>query len=1767
MKQIITTTLTIAKPQRLALFLITLFLLPSTAWGQDNVTGTSIFTDVSDNSGKFTFTYGDGSTPGLEWEAIRGTADSNIEKNNDGSGIILKKPENQAGAIGFTSKFVVSGNISAGQELFVLTLGGITGATLTITTTKGDGTLVRTLVNQRSLNSTTIEITADQSIQFDNECLNFAFNLNTTDVQLNQIQFYNMSFAYGITVAGISTATTGSISGDGITGSVLFDNSTKTLTLNGATINDDITWYDSGNLTIEVKGNNTINSGSKYPLHIMKSGTKVSFTTNQDAPGILTLKSTASDFSASKFYDGEGQVDFTNSVMYAEANNNDVVIQKITPYGLTVAGISVTGANAMDISGSGIDGGTGSVKFNVATSTLTLNNAQITGQIESSLSGLNIELIGDNKINASSYSSAIVSTDSSSPLTIKTAESDPLGALNISQNSDPNNTAQIISGFSSVQLSDGLIATCGTSGLYNDLENKYSYAYIAKLLVNQLPVTATNCGNILSDGTVSFVSSNNILTLDNAQALTSISTGFGALTIHLKGNNSIDASGDDTNPPAIMGPGSLTFTKEGDDVKLSMKASGVSVIMNFTSVNYEDAGLYLNTSTPNTGYDTEKKKFYFARNEGNPMNDATLTTKVCYPLWIEENSQATADNINTINNGWGMNDKGELVLSNYSKTNYGSNAIMSNMDNLTINLIGKNTIGCKNDYAPIYSLKSTAQLTFNTDDSDPGSLTLTSSKNDQDKDGKVIKGFSNDDNPTFNNGLGWTSSTENGVTTAAITRVTSYLKIGSVIVTDDNAGNIQGDGITGTVTYNATNTTLTLNTATINGSIKSNIDNLVVHLIGSSTITPSTSDAPFQYTGTNGSLTFESSEADDGELTLGGAVSENGSGQNITLSSGDYNYSNTFGTGESVTTFGDWIIDYPDSKKHIYYNPHYGITVNNYEVTKKNKDMVTSLAGNDFKYLPEDQALLMPTNTTLATAVVKSHRDNLTIYISGNCVSSSIVFEQNSNFTATSGTLTIKNAPSSTSTTNKLTLQNSTGAVISGFSTVTLDGLFFSTPNYPSVTTSTNWTSSINEAIITNEYGITVAGVEVTTANKDDVLNDGGKVKFTPADNTASPATPATLTLNGAKITGTVFWTNSAPLTIAINGTNSVTTTDAYAIEGNNQDNTTLTIAKVSETGKCKLILSGSSVGSISGFKNSSDTYAGSGLVYYEDQAEHTATILSTLSGSGTSTDPYLIETPEDLKDFSFFVNKRIITNKYIKIANNIDCKDLEGFESIGSSYPFMGTLSGNGNTISNLTINSGLGFFGHISGGIVNDLNFYKLSVKGNSYATGGIASELSAGGQIDNCTLTECTIACLDNQYSPEVGGIVARLSDSGSKISNCVVYKSTINASTTYTGGSGPIGYAGGIVASYSSGTITNCHVKDGSKIINVNADGGSTLKTGALVGNMSSETTTSITSNFYYYDVTVETQLGSSDKETKSGYTPRGTSDNTEDPTGAMLYTKNVIIPISTDAGHVSIGRDYYYKVSSDNTTNTTYSVAPDVEVVISVENADVEGSYTLDSETKTIELNPKEGSTGLYTFDMPNADVTFTVQEAAAVHFSEEGQIFASYYNAIKDVAVPMGMTAYIVTGVSEDGTKVIVSPVSYIKKGVAVLIEKDKTTEVSETTDFSGNKLIYADNEVPVTTGSKLYVLYQNQFVKVTSGTQIPTGKNYLDLSTFTNAGTRGFYDIGGANDGTSALRGVVAEGTNGKSDAWYTLQGRRLPAKPTKPGLYLHNGKKVVIK
>ena len=135
-----------------------------------------------------------------------------------------------------------------------------------------------------------------------------------------------------------------------------------------------------------------------------------------------------------------------------------------------------------------------------------------------------------------------------------------------------------------------------------------------------------------------------------------------------------------------------------------------------------------------------------------------------------------------------------------------------------------------------------------------------------------------------------------------------------------------------------------------------------------------------------------------------------------------------------------------------------------------------------------------------------------------------------------------------------------------------------------------------------------------------------------------------------------------------------------------------------------------------------------------------------------------------------------------------------------------------------------------------------------------------------------------------------------------------------------------------------------------------------------------------------------------------------------------------------------------------------------------------------------------------------------------------------------------------------------------------MLIAKSENTATTAVT--TGNKLKYADSNNPVTATetSNYYVLYNGKFVKVTRGTTIggPDSSGcYLDLSGVTAAGTRGFYNIGDGEDGTTGISDVKSGEVDGEKwadDGWHDLQGQRV-TKPTKPGLYILNGKKVVIK
>ena len=251
---------------------------------------------------------------------------------------------------------------------------------------------------------------------------------------------------------------------------------------------------------------------------------------------------------------------------------------------------------------------------------------------------------------------------------------------------------------------------------------------------------------------------------------------------------------------------------------------------------------------------------------------------------------------------------------------------------------------------------------------------------------------------------------------------------------------------------------------------------------------------------------------------------------------------------------------------------------------------------------------------------------------------------------------------------------------------------------------------------------------------------------------------------------------------------------------------------------------------------------------------------------------------------------------------------------------------------------------------------------------------------------------------------------------------------------------------------------------------------------------------------------------------------------------------------------------------EQSVNVTKVMAGDIEVAadyyeVSGNSGTVARSYTL---TVTAKLKNSDGSDFKNNFK-GSAEKAWKINhrtipaDVIAEKFTSEGQTYATFYDASESFLAPQGIVAYIITGVS--GNSVTVKAVSYIKAGIPVLLQKTSTsTETEETTDdiFATNILKYA--EIDLTANGGQYVLYKNEFVKATGS--ITSGKCYLDLTGTSFAGTRGFSIAGGA-EGTTAISDAVADSDHSE---WFDLQGRKIE-KPSKKGLYIRDGKKIVVK
>lgn len=169
--------------------------------------------------------------------------------------------------------------------------------------------------------------------------------------------------------------------------------------------------------------------------------------------------------------------------------------------------------------------------------------------------------------------------------------------------------------------------------------------------------------------------------------------------------------------------------------------------------------------------------------------------------------------------------------------------------------------------------------------------------------------------------------------------------------------------------------------------------------------------------------------------------------------------------------------------------------------------------------------------------------------------------------------------------------------------------------------------------------------------------------------------------------------------------------------------------------------------------------------------------------------------------------------------------------------------------------------------------------------------------------------------------------------------------------------------------------------------------------------------------------------------------------------------------------------------------------------------------------------------------------------------------------------VPSVLTAFTVKSVGE--TSVALSPIEdgIIPAGVPVLL-LSKTVDSddirSSSTKEKGTATAGQLKAAPkggkeVKSIGNIYLLYKDKFYLSQTGT-IPENGVYLELKEeqAQKASSRGVLSIG--DDGTTGIQ-QIDNGLNLEKNGWYTLDGRRLNAAPSRKGLYINNGKKVVIK
>ena len=487
-----------------------------------------------------------------------------------------------------------------------------------------------------------------------------------------------------------------------------------------------------------------------------------------------------------------------------------------------------------------------------------------------------------------------------------------------------------------------------------------------------------------------------------------------------------------------------------------------------------------------------------------------------------------------------------------------------------------------------------------------------------------------------------------------------------------------------------------------------------------------------------------------------------------------------------------------------------------------------------------------------------------------------------------------------------------------------------------------------------------------------------------------------------------------------------------------------------------------------------------------------------------------------------------------------------------------------------------------------------------------GGLVGGIMDGSQITNCIVKDCDIlneiaSGVTQVNQIRIGGIAGDINDitgiTGCTVDHCVI-------SADYDNGSGNC--LGGLVGNAYGSTLTNNRVKGSTSISDVTGLDKVCFVSAIYSKSTGDVSTTTISNNTYDYDVTLS-RTNSEGTKSARGYTKRGLWNNTssawEDVDGAMMYIKQATLPAETANGskvefnEVTKGTDrydhgddnFYYAVGAPVTLKVTTGTSTDGDIrtfydqlsTLTMNGTDIKDAlgFTMPEADATIAatFTPSDWFTilptntqylmSLYHEWEPTGAVNYAVSDGTpGVADADKKTIVLSTVTRISDteaITTDLGGICYagiptIISCKDATGAEAVIPQLRFDPKNDAPTAPTPDSRFKGTTTDkvITPNDVCYVLN-----TQGKFILTYVTDAMPAVDKT-LKAHRCYIDMSGSTAAPVLSLVD----GSGTTSLENVRWQ-TDDEVGEWFTLDGRKLSAKPTTKGLYIFNGKKVVVR